>query len=410
MNRRTLFGLLCLWMCAFTGFAQSQLASQMLQLDPRDKAQAVAESASMAAHDEAIRNAVETLGLQPVAKPNEAEAKQVAAEADEPELIDGVCLQEWTGGAFARRAPQAAPKRVRMAEDATYFEFDYNRKDGVRNFKGMPRIVLTSDTTAVMYKLWNLADTLQVKVDQDAGKIEITPTCVYVHSTYGEIWAASMTDSYYSLSEPITGTINENGDILLDGWCLVIIAGDYKGYGYGFYSKSELKMPNASMENVYYDGSDVENTDSVYTYPVYIEQTYDNMLAVAAFTNYPKITNLRLSSDSVVTIPPQLVFTNLFYGNFLINPASWATSKAAQKGNLISTNVTPTEIDFGNWGVFCAANTSLRTTGVLSSRLIFNEGCSLIPRRRIWIGPVRVPRLRLTSSPTPTSCRPSARP
>jgi len=381
MNRLTLLGLLLLCMVSITGRAQSQLPGQMLTADPRNMAQEQV-TVSPAAQDEAIRSAIAGALVAP-AKPNEAEAQLVDAIGDEPTLIDGVRLDEWTGAAPARKAPRAGRKAVRMAEDATYIEFDYARKDGTRSVHGTPRIVLTGDTTAVVYNLWGLTDTLQATVNEDEGTISITPACVYTHSSYGEIWAASLTeDGYYSLKNPITGTVEEDGSITLSGWCLVIIAGDYKGYGYGFYSKSELKMPNATMENVNYDGTSVENTDSVYTYGVYIEQPYDNMLAITNLANYPTTVNVRLSSDSVATITPQTIFTNAFYGEFQINRADWATSKAAQKGNVVSTNVTPTEIDFGNWGIFNRYTTTLRSMGVISSRLIFSEGLFTYPEKR----------------------------
>jgi len=388
MNRKTLFCLFCLCLLAITARAQSPLAEQMQANDVRNQAQSPA--ISTAAGDAQFLKEFEALTADKPAV-DESQARQVETTSSVDELFNlenAVKLTESNEPAAKMKRAPRAPYRVRMAEDATYFEFDYANKTGERLFKGTPQMVLTSDTTAVIYKLWGLPDTLQAAIDLDAATIKITPACVYNHSTYGEIWAAKFTSSGYSLKNPITGTINEDGSINLDGWCLVIIAGDYKGYGYGFYSKAEWKLPNATMENVHYDGTSVDNVDSVYTYPVYISQTYDNMLSIANFAKAISEVNVRISSDSTWNVPPQTIFTNAMYGNFLINPASWATSKAAQKGNLVSTDVQPTEVDFGNWGVFNESSTTLRSLGVISSRLIFANGLFTYPEPKTldWSG------------------------
>jgi len=396
MNRRTLLGLLALCVLTLTGRAQSGIADVADAKDVADRVQvldasskAVSSAFATEAGNATIQSEFEAFAAeQPAAKAEEA--RVVGASPEDRFVLAG-------GERFAesnevdvpsKKAPKKSPKRVRMAEDATYFEFDVSRSNSARTFHGTPRIVLTGETSAVVYNLWNLPDTLDATVDLDAGTISITPACVYTHSTYGEIWAAYLSDTGYSLKKSITGTINDDGSITLGGWCLVIISGDYKGYGYGFYSSSDLKLPNATMENVHYDGTSVDNVDSVYRYSVYVEQPYDNVLSVANFTKSAAVVDLRLTSDSVVTIAPQVIFTNAMYGNFLCNPASWATSKAAQDGNIVATAVTPTEIDFGNWGVFCQNSTSLRSMGVISSRLIFAEGLFTYPAEKEldWTG------------------------
>ncbi len=268
-------------------------------------------------------------------------------------------------------------------------EFDYSYSTGARSTAGVLNFVINDDGTAELHNLWGLTDTLQATIDTEAGTVSITPALVYTHSTYGELWAVPFNSSThtYSTTSPITGTIAQDGTITLAPWGIFVVSGDYRGGTFGYYSKSELKLTNATMSDVIYDGSDVTVTDSVTTYAVYLDQTLDNQVEIVNFTNNGATVKMRLRSDSTAVITPQRIFTNALYGAFNCMPANWEKSKSGQKGNIQVTSA-PGEVYLPNWGVFCEASTDLSARRVISTTLKYDDGALTYPAptQQDWTG------------------------
>ena len=283
----------------------------------------------------------------------------------------------------AAKAPTAVPDVLNAAE------YDTKYSDGTTTVNGVVTIKKTDDTHAVLYNLWGLTDTLQCTYNLTAGTVAVTPAKIYDHSTYGPVWACSMDldKRVYSTSTPITGTIGADGTITLGAWGVIVTTGESKGGSFAIFSKSEFKPTNATISETIYNGKSATNTDSVRTYPVYIDQTYDNQVDIVNFTNNGAVVKMRLNTDKSVSISPQHIFTNAFYGPFNCYPANWAKSKSAQKGNIVGTG-TDTEINFGNYGVFCQASLSTRALGVLSATIKFNSGVVKYPTKSVqdWKG------------------------
>ncbi len=387
MTKKLLF---CLLTCAVafwanTGRAQSfEQTAQLLKAGFEASPTATVTQATMTQHDaEAVKEFETQIAVAKGLKSAERSSagKEVNATGEKAMTL---LKQKFEPGSWqvtnvkgARRvakAPSAMPDVLNAAE------YDTQYSDGATVVSGVVTIKKVDDSHAVLYNLWGVPDTLQCTYDLAAGTVAITPCKIYDHSTYGPIWACSMdlANRVYSTTTPITGTIAADGTITLGAWGVLVVTGESKGGAFGIYSQSVFKPTNATISEVIYDGKKVTNTDSVRTYPVYINQTYDNEVEIVNFTGNGAVVKMRLKADKSTSISPQLIFTNAMYGPFNCYPADWAKSKTAQKGNINGAG-TDTQITFGNYGVFCVGSQSLRSLGVLSATLDFNSGVVTYP-------------------------------
>lgn len=387
MTKKLLF---CLLTCAVafwanTGRAQSfEQTAQLLKAGFEASPTATVTQATMTQHDaEAVKEFETQIAVAKGLKSAERSSagKEVNATGEKAMTL---LKQKFEPGSWqvtnvkgARRvakAPSAMPDVLNAAE------YDTQYSDGATVVSGVVTIKKVDDSHAVLYNLWGVPDTLQCTYDLAAGTVAITPGKIYDHSTYGPIWACSMdlANRVYSTTTPITGTIAADGTITLGAWGVLVVTGESKGGSFGIFTKSVFKPTNATISEVIYDGKKVTNTDSVRTYPVYINQTYDNEVEIVNFTGNGAVVKMRLKADKSTSISPQLIFTNAMYGPFNCYPADWAKSKTAQKGNINGAG-TDTQITFGNYGVFCVGSQSLRSLGVLSATLDFNSGVVTYP-------------------------------
>lgn len=387
MTKKLLF---CLLTCAVTfwantGRAQSfEQTAQLLKAGFEASPTATVTQATMTQHDaEAVKEFETQIAVAKGLKSAERSSagKEVNATGEKAMTL---LKQKFEPGSWqvtnvkgARRvakAPSAMPDVLNAAE------YDTQYSDGATVVSGVVTIKKVDDSHAVLYNLWGVPDTLQCTYDLAAGTVAITPGKIYDHSTYGPIWACSMdlANRVYSTTTPITGTIAADGTITLGAWGVLVVTGESKGGSFGIFTKSVFKPTNATISEVIYDGKKVTNTDSVRTYPVYLNQTYDNEVEIVNFTGNGAVVKMRLKADKSTSISPQLIFTNAMYGPFNCYPANWAKSKTAQKGNINGAG-TDTQITFGNYGVFCVGSQSLRSLGVLSATLDFNSGVVTYP-------------------------------
>ena len=388
MTKKLLFGLLLTSMAVTATQAQTQVIEQAAQLrgsTSQGGATAVAAGDVASQDAEAVRGFRSKIAQsRQVGQPKAAVAtveESVKAERAKSlaQPTGKYAAGSWqvtsNGGARrAAKAPAALPDVLHAAE------YDTKYSDGTTTVSGVATFKKTDDTHAVLYNLWGLSDTLQCTYDQAAGTVAVTPAKIYNHSTYGPVWACSMDleKRVYSTSTPITGTIGADGTITLGAWGVIVTTGESQGGSFGVYSKTEFKPTNAMAYDVIYNGKSATNTDSVQVYPVYIDQKYDNQVEIVNFSNNGAIVKVRLTPDSAVSISPQLIFTNALYGPFKCHPANWAKSKSGQKGNILGTGHA-TEIDLGNWGVFCESSLGTRARGSLSTSIKFDKGVVTYP-------------------------------
>ncbi len=388
MTKKTLFGLMLMALLSLTATAQTQVAERVGSLMGAVKTATTATVHRSATGDDAAAvKEMETKIAQSravsVTIPASVTGETVKAERKLRSF--GSPQGSYVAGTW--QVSSKAPKRTgakakALASVNTAAEFDTKYSDGSVSISGVITVKRTDDTHAEVYNLWGLTDTLQATYNESAGTLSITPGKIYNHSTYGPVWACSMnlSSNSYSTTNPIVATIDDDGVITFGAWGVIVVEGQYKGGGFGIYSKSVFKPTNATVSEVNYNGKSVTVTDSVRTYPVYVEQTYDNMVQIVNFTNNGAVVNMRLKPDHTASISPQTIFTNALYGPFKCRPAAWNKSKTAQKGNIVSNGPgTSTKIEFGNWGVFCDASQSMRALGCLSTTITFDEGVVTYP-------------------------------
>jgi hypothetical protein len=311
-----------------------------------------------------------------------AEAKQVNISNDVKfeKLISSKYVKgSWPVQVTAARK-SAARKGGSLTGTAYAVEFDYALSTGAKTCPGSVTIVPYGSDSAYVYGIWGLTDTLKATYDLSAGTIKIFPGKVYNHSTYGPIWVCSINtvSKTYSTSTPVTGTIAADGTVTTSAWGVFVVSGTYAGGSFGTYSKGVFKQPNGQMKNVVFY-KNATTTDSTSTFPVYIEQNYDNQIKVYNFIDNGTGVDINLNADSSIYIIPQKVYTHSLYGDFFCYNAKWSKNKVAQAGN-ITAKAAGSEIDFGNWGVFCRAYTSMRAIGFISSALTFNSGAITFPK------------------------------
>ena len=387
MTKKLLF---CLLTCAVafwanTGRAQSfEQTAQLLKAGFEASPTATVTQATMTQHDaEAVKEFEAQIAVAKGLKSAERSSvgKEVNATGEKAMTLlkQKFELGSWQvtnvkGARRVAKAPSAMPDVFYAAE------YDTQYSDGATVVSGVVTIKKVDDTHAVLYNLWGVPDTLQCTYDLAAGTVAITPGKIYDHSTYGPIWACSMdlANRVYSTTTPITGTIAADGTITLGAWGVLVVTGESKGGSFGIFTKSVFKPTNATISEVIYDGKKVTNTDSVRTYPVYLNQTYDNEVEIVNFTGNGAVVKMRLKSDKSVSISPQRIFTNILYGPFSCYPANWEKGKTAQKGSILGTG-TDTQISFGNYGVFSDASPGTRTLGVISATIDFNSGVITYP-------------------------------
>jgi hypothetical protein len=292
------------------------------------------------------------------------------------------------------RIPRAAGQRPAPAltETAQLIEFNTSMQDDSRGCAGTVTFVPLGNDSMTVYNLWNYVDTLQGHYDATQGTVSIYPGLIYTHPTYGEIWIVPIkTDSqgrlYYTTKSPITGTVDDDGNVTLDAWAVLVTSGDYAGNGFAFYSKSEILQPNAQMSSVVYYKKN--RKDSTITYPLYIEQPYDNQIKIYNFANNTSGTpvNGDLYGDSTCVFLPQVIFTNTLYGPFCNYPAQWVKNTTAADG-VMTSKVEKGIIRLTDWGVFAKASKSMRSSGAWSSEITFEDGLFTVPetKRLDWSG------------------------
>ena len=287
------------------------------------------------------------------------------------------------------KAEHTALKSTSLPSSYSAVEYDNSYVYGDNGPSGVVDIEIVDDSNAVIYGMWGYTDTIPLTYDLDAGTVQIAPAKLYTSSTYGEVWMCyfDVENSVYSTTTAIPGAITSDGRITTGAWGAFVISGAYKGGYFNIYTASTLKPTNGTMTDVIYDGSDVTNTDSVVSYPVYIEQTYDNQIIIANFGNLGAEVKVRLSSDSTVTIASQYMFTNYYYGDFYTYAADYATSSSKGDGTIVGTG-SSNGIALGNWGVFSLLYSSYYNRKVLSSAISLDGGEISYPTARTldWSG------------------------
>lgn len=235
------------------------------------------------------------------------------------------------------------PKRAIDFKLNDYFSKDSSRYDGIENSH---LNLIYKDGGMKMVNVYDSGDTITVNIDTETGTVSIPPQQIGYNASYKSaiyIYYVDATQNKYSSTEPITGTIDENGEITLGSWGVLLAEGTYKGAIYNVFTKSVWTPSNATLTNTDTDGVST-------TYPSLVEQPYDNEILIYNFAGNGKAVSASLTSAKTVKVSPQYILTNALYGKFYCYPYDIATNKADAKSSIIGTGTERT-LNLGSWVV-----------------------------------------------------------
>ena len=290
----------------------------------------------------------------------------------------------WTVGEITTPTAQALTSaQVNWPANTTltFAEIDY-RTTGEKQYGGaIVSIATGSDGSAVISNL--LLRGYSVQMTLSGNTMQIPAQLAFNHNTYGEVWICPVDweQKRLSFTQPIVGTIADDGSVQLPGWGL-FVKNSTEGLSFGAFASSTLKPTNGVMTNSY-----ANKADSTETYPVYIEQTYDNQVSIVNFADNGIPVTAYVNPDKSIEIPPQPIYTHPTYGVFMCNPANWAISGSAQKGSIKGTS-SDIEINLDNWGLFSRIYRSLCSYPYRWTRITYSPGTISYPTAKdlVWDG------------------------
>ena len=266
------------------------------------------------------------------------------AEGLEPTLLGELGPERLT---FATAEQLAQYKRLHPAKATTksasaviktgeMIEVDH-LTSGTNN--GFHTVLSATDSCYHISNIYSVGDTLGINltIDAEAGTVSIPRQVVYTHATYGEvsfIGLVTLNNKIYMTSNPVSGTIDADGKISIGQWGLVISDSSSKYYGgtFALCSGSEWNVPNATATGYNMTSGESE------TYSLYIEQSSDIVTSLYCLTPAPAEFTGRLSSAKILELPSQKAYTNAYYGDFNIFPATWSDATGVWKASVDTKN------------------------------------------------------------------------
>jgi hypothetical protein len=287
---------------------------------------------------EALKTLVDAYSRQEAKAINEyvGEAESVLGEP-------GECLEQADASVIAKQAkktPVRAPKKGATVKTGAMVEIDHST--GGSNYGNAVELSKSADGYTLS-NFYNMGDTvmLNLTIDAEAGTVSVPKQVAFKNSTYGEVsfvgTFVAEDGKRYLTTDPVSGTIDSDGNISLGPWTLVVTDSESKYYLRSFIitTGSEWKVPNAQAKGTNMKSGEVED------YAMYISQNGDNAISLYGFfTEVSVELNARLTSAKTIVMPSQLVYNNAYYGAFNIYGASWQYDSAAGswKGSIDTSN------------------------------------------------------------------------
>ncbi len=155
----------------------------------------------------------------------------------------------------------------------------------------------------------------EILIDAATGKVSI-PSQVVVpnYSNYGDVSVAKLIiqggQLYYS-NDPIEGTIDDEGNITLGSWGVIVTAGSQQGAVFNAFNQGLWVKCNATYTHTM-------STGKIRTGQTLIEQVSPSEIAFYNMggNNWGEVLYANIYSDKTARITPQLVFNNLLLGSF----------------------------------------------------------------------------------------------
>lgn len=190
----------------------------------------------------------------------------------------------------------------------------------------------------------------KIYLEDEGAYYSIPAQVIFTHASYGDIWLVPIntTQGTYDPKGKVTAAVDAQGNLKLSSWAIMIISGQYEGNAFGAYARSEWKVSNASVKI-----TDIGN--NVYSYPMLIEQTYSNRLALYNMVGYGGSIEASITPAKGLSITPQFMLNNPMMGDFFCYAADWNTNKVNAAAT-ISGSATATGFELGDWAIGLRAN------------------------------------------------------
>lgn len=213
---------------------------------------------------------------------------------------------------------------------------------------------VNSTTIAIEHFTKNATKKINVTVNISAKTFSIAANQVLFrnNSGYDVYLRAFQSDGSFSLSDPITGTIDEYGDLVFNTiWGDVYLDTSNNKYYYwdGIWSYSETYTANATMTVNYYQNSNNQEKYNV----IVVQNTANDSVIVGNFGNFGQVIGMRINSDKTVTLSSQVgydISDGSDYGDFYTCSANWSNDNITSYDMIGS--ITTTAITFGPWTLF----------------------------------------------------------
>ncbi len=265
--------------------------------------------------------------------------KTIGSERDTEISQTSVSLAPGAVGASNAPSRRGAGK----VKTGTLFAREYNRNSEKNNASQLT-MEKTSEGTYSVSNVYGLGGTITISVNESAGTVSITPQIINTHRTYGDLWMCSvdLQKGVYSQTDPITGTIDANGNIMLSDWGIFAVAGSYKDANFGLFTESKWMPVNATISITAPKEEDNKQFMSV------VEQVSDNEINVFNIIGNTNYVALRLYPGGSVQMSPQWVFTNPLYGDVCVYNCDFQNSKINYRIPVDGTSDS-SSITLGGW-------------------------------------------------------------
>lgn len=249
------------------------------------------------------------------------------------------------------RAKAKSSKAVTLV-DRYYAAKDYSIYSGEAN--AFMHIYKAESGDWKLTNIYNAGDTLDISFNEADGTVSIPPQNIGYSSRYeGNIFigSANAETKEVSSTEPITGVIDESGNIKLNSWAVFLADGPTAGGIFDLYTSSDWMASNTTI-------SITDNTGALAEFPSFIEQPYENEIKIHNFAGSGVAISAALTPAKKVKISPQLIATNMMYGAFYCYAANMETGTVDTKNPIIGTG-TESKITLGGWVVGARLNPSM---------------------------------------------------
>lgn len=258
------------------------------------------------------------------------------------------------GTAVKAEGKPAARIKSKRALPAKLVQGNLIGKDFVHEGKEVNCVMtITADATdpamAHINNFYGLEETVDMTFDLDAGTVAILPQRIWKSTSYGDVYMFPITYEdgkiKYFTTEPVRGTIDENGVIRLGQWGAIVGSGANQGMLLAAIDRGEYYPANATMTATLRK----QGVDGIVTYPLLVEQQTPSDLTIYNFGTSSVPVKARVQADKSVTVSEQFIATMGLYGAFNCRPIDLTTNVISNSDPIVGKMVGTDSVYFEPW-------------------------------------------------------------